>query len=678
MRNSLWRGTASSAESEIAMALEPYRPNQEKRYRDELEREIDMKIDKALHRWPLKLMRFIRRGAIVLFVIWLLLNLIPSAFNFLMTQPLGPLILQVVTMGMYLFFFIGFQFLLMYFFMARTRIYWLKPGETGVGFKDYKGNPEVLEAATRIVTLLKGVKEFKSMGGEVTRGVLLLGPPGTGKSYLAQAISTEAGVPFGYLSAPSLTSAWMGMGNIKVMRLYSKARKLAREYGACILFIDEIDAVGGARNNKMIGGSVNGMDGAQRENVMVGGMGMGGNSGILNELLLQMDPPPYDNTLIGRLLRWLGLRRSRAEMPPVLTMAATNVAESLDAALLRPGRFDRKISVDAPDADGRREVIEYYLSKVKHEPMPIDRMVSDTIGYTPVAIKFVINEATIHAHFDGRQAINYWDFTLAREMHDWGLKQPIRNMSYEERRRIAYHEAGHAYVAVKLLYRWRLSKVTIVRHGGALGFAGWKPEEETYTHTKTELLNRIQIALASRACEEIFLNIQMSGVSGDLMSATSLASAMLGYYGMGKSLFSYGAFGGVQPDGALRAEIDELISEEYRKVKRLIEANREAVSAIAEALILRNELTDIDVDEILKRVEATYPFKNPNKQEEQRPALGFARALQVAEAPRRHNRRNGSLPAPALPAPTPSAEAPRNQATEPSSDAVPPEPHSEA
>jgi cell division protease FtsH len=645
------------------MAIEPYRPDEKPRYRDELEQEIDQKIDVMLQRWPTKLMRLIRRVLIVVGVIWLLSQLIPSLFNFLMTQPLGPVILQVVTMGSYLFVFIGFQFSLMYFFMARTRIYWLKPGETGVSFKDYKGNPEVLEAASRIVTLLKGVKEFKTMGGEVTRGVLLLGPPGTGKSYLAQAISTEAGVPFGYLSAPSLLSAWMGMGNIKVMRLYTKARKLAREYGACILFIDEIDAVGGARNPSMAGGraGVGGMSRAETgSNAMMMGMGgMGGGSAILNELLLQMDPPPYDNTLIGRVLRWLGLRRTRAEMPPVLTMAATNVAESLDAALLRPGRFDRKIVVEAPDADGRREVIEYYLSKVNHDPMPIDRMVSDTIGYTPVAIKFVINEAVIHAHFDGRGTITYWDFTHAREMHDWGLRQPIRGMSYEERRRLAYHEAGHAYAAVKLLYKSRLSKVTIVRHGGALGFAGWKPEEETYTQTKDELLNRIQIALASRACEETFLDIQMSGVTGDLMSATGVATYMLGYFGMGESLFSYGAFGGVQPDGALRPQIEQVLNEEYRKVKKLIEANKEAVIAIAEALILRNELTDIDVDEILKRVEAQYPFRNPNKQLEERPALGFApqRSQPEGTTPRRHIRRTAS-PSPALLPEGPSVNTP--------------------
>jgi len=630
------------------MALEPYRPDRENRYRDDLDREIDQKIDTFFHRWNWKFVRFIRRGAVLLFVIWLLLNIIPSAISFVSTQPMGPVILQVVTMGAYLFVFIGFQFSLMYFFMARTRIYWVKPGETGVSFKDYKGNPEVLEAAHRIVTLLKGVKDFKDMGGEVTRGVLLIGPPGTGKSYLAQAISTEAGVPFGYLSAPSLTSAWMGMGNIKVMRLYVKARKLAREYGACILFIDEIDAIGGARSNSMVSGGMSGMSpekkSGDRATIMMGGMGMGGNSGLLNELLLQMDPPPHDTTLSGRLLRWLGLRRKRAEMPPVLTMGATNMAETLDAALLRPGRFDRKIVVEEPDGDGRRDIIEYYLNKVKHEPMPLDRMVSDTIGYTPVAIKFVINEATIHAHFDGRQAINYWDFTQAREMHDWGLRQPIRGLSYEERRRIAYHEAGHAYSAVKLLRKWRLSKVTIVRHGSALGFAGWKPEDETHTHIKEELLNRIQISLASRAAEEIFLNIQMDGVTGDLRSATSIATYMVGAYGMDNSFYSHMTFGMeglAAPD--IKARVEAILKEQFRQVKQLLDNNKEAVIAIAEALILRNELTDIDVDEILARVEAEYPFASASEVEQR--SFGFmgARALPEPSAgARRNGHRNGN------------------------------------
>lgn len=657
------------------MALEPYRPSTDTRYRDELDRELDQKIDQAFHRWPWKVRRLIWRILIALVAAWLLLNLAPRGFEFIMTNDMGAAIMQVLMIGAYLFFFIGFQFFLMFYFMGRTRIYWLKPGETGIGFKDYKGNPEVLEAARRIVTLLKGAKEFKEMGGEVTRGVLLIGPPGTGKSYMAQAVATEAGVPFGYLSAPSLTSAWMGMGNMKVMLLYRKARKLAREYGACILFIDEIDAIGMARSGNLAGqGAMGGMspDNSNvggRANVMMGMGGMGAGSGLLNELLIQMDPPPHEQSFMGKIFRFFGMRRNKkVEMPPVLTMAATNLAETLDAALLRPGRFDRKITVDLPDPDGRQEIIEYYLNKVKHEPMPLDRMVSDTIGYSPVAIKFVINEAVIHAHFDGRAAINYWDFTRARETHEWGLRQPIRSMSYEERRRIAYHEAGHAYAAVKLLRKERLTKVTIVRHGSALGFAAWKPEEEIHTRTKDELLDRIKISLASRAAEEIFLNIQMSGVTGDLQSATGLATFMVGAYGMDNSLYSYLTFGmqgASNPE--LKARVEAILNEQYRLVKGLVEHNKEAVTAIAEALILRNELTDIDVNEILARVEAEHPFSDPRG--EQRQQFGFLASRSLPE-PVSVSRRHLGAPRPAETPSVPIANQPKS-AQPPQSSAEP-------
>ena len=636
------------------MAIEPYRPG-DGQYRDDLDRELDKKIDTFFQRWNWKLFRLVRTLLIVVFGLWLAANLLPPVFEVIFTGQAGPMLLDFIPIAAYLFFFIGFQFFLMYFFMARTRIYWVRPGETGISFKDYRGNPEVLEAARRVVTLLKGAKEFKKMGGEVTRGILLIGPPGTGKSYLAQAISTEAGVPFGYLSAPSLTSAWMGMGNIKVMNLYRKARRFAKEYGACILFIDEIDAIAGARSSSMMGaGAPLGSDAHATNGLnraMMGmGMGMGAGSGILNELLLQMDPPPQDGWW-GKTLRTLRIRKSKPDMPPVLTMGATNLAESLDAVLLRPGRFDRKISVEAPDADGRRDVIEYYLAKVKHEPLPLERMVADTIHYTPVAIKYCINEATIHAHFDGRQAINYWDFTQARETHEWGLKQPIRSMSYEDRRQVAYHEAGHAYAMVKLLRKDRLAKVTIVRHGNALGFAAWKPEEESHVQSKQDMQSQIKISLASRAAEELFLNEAYGGVTSDFTSATGMAAWMVGAVGMDESFFSYLTFG-VQGLAApeMKPRVEAILQEQYRQVKQLLAHNREAVIAIAEALILRNELTDIDVKEILDRVEAEHPYAPISASGEQG-AFGFANSSRPAPgAPLVRRRRETPRP-PVLPAP---------------------------
>src|SRR5713226_5611760 len=526
------------------------------------------------------------------------------------------LVLQLIYVG----FFMVFQFAVLFWFLARGRVYWIEPGESGIYFKDYKGNPEVLEVSTRVVTLVRGVKGFKEMGGEVSRGLLLVGPPGTGKSYLAQAISAEAGVPFCYASAPSFQHMFFGVGNLRVMGLYRKARKKAQKYGACILFIDEIDALGAAR-----GGAGGGMG-------MMGGM-MGGGSGMLNELLLQMDPPNIETGAIKKFLRKIGLRRGKAVQPPVLTIGATNLPEVLDPALLRPGRFDRQIRIDKPSFDGRKEIIEYYLDKVKHVPdMPIDKMGNDTIDYTPVAIKYVINEAVVNAHFEGKDRMDYKDFTRAREYHEWGLRQPILSMSQEEKRRIAYHETGHAYAQIKLQPKERLSKVTIIRHGSALGLSASKPLEEQYLKTKEELLADIQISLGSKAAERLFLGTETTGMGGDLPAATRMAGYFLGMCGMGGSLYAPMAFGQWQPDGELKHQIEVLLDEQYKKVKVLLEANRESVTAIAEALLIREELDGDEVLEIVREVEERIARRAAEEREGAPVLVGAGTSKEAGEA----------------------------------------------
>src|SRR5437764_5489744 len=426
------------------------------------------------------------------------------------------------------------QFVAIFWFLGRPRLYWVMPGETGVTFEDYKGNPEVLEAARRIVGLLRGVKEFQQMGGSPVRGLLLSGPPGTGKSYLAQCMSTEAGVPFAYASAASFRAMFIGMDILMIRRLYSKARRLAREYGGCVVFMDEIDAIGASR-----GGGGMGLGGGMMG--LMGGAGTGG----LNQLLMEMDPPNIETGWFKKILRTIGLTHSRVQTEPVLTVAATNIPESLDRALLRPGRFDRKIHVAPPTDKYRAEVILYYLNKVEHDPdISINALVQRLVDYTPVAIKHVINEAVIIAHFDGRDKITYKDLIEAQDVHEFGLRQ-TSELTPIDRRRLAYHEAGHAVASYYLYERYFPAYVTIHQRSdleGAAAFALPRPKESIKTLSKEDILERIQVALAARATEELFLDLNMNCVSSDLHQATTIAFAYVGIWGMDCTLISFAAF----------------------------------------------------------------------------------------------------------------------------------------
>ena len=520
-----------------------------------------------------------------------------------LTTPSPGTILVYAFQIMFAILFGIMQFVAIFWFLGRPRLYWVMPGETGVTFNDYKGNPEVLEAAKRIVSLLSGIKEFQDMGGSAVRGLLLSGDPGTGKSYLAQCMSTEAGVPFAYASAASFKAMFIGMDILMIRRLYSKARKLAREYGGCVIFLDEIDAIGGSRGGRGGMGMGGGMMG------LMGGAGTGG----LNQLLMEMDPPNIETGWFKKVLRTVGLYHSRVQNEPVLTVGATNIPESLDAALLRPGRFDRKINVAAPTDKYRPEVIEYYLKKVKYSPkLSVAALSQRMVSYTPVAIKHVINEAIIIAHFDGREEINYKDLIEAQDIHEYGMRQ-LSELTPIERRRLAYHEAGHTVACYYLMDRFFPAFVTLHMHGdleGAAAFAAWRQKETIITMSKEDVLARIQVSLASRAAEELFLNVNLNGVTADFASATQLAANYIGAYGMDGTISSYLAFGssqtGMNPLSlpGLAERTEALLQSQFKAVKKLFQEHNEAVMAVAEALIEREELIADEIKQLIDEADA--------------------------------------------------------------------------
>ena len=553
------------------------------------------------------------------------------------------LLVQLFGLGFTLFFAMAFlivQFVALFWFLSRGRTYIMYPGEYDTSFDDVRGQKAAVEATREVVRLFQGFKKFRKMGGYPPQGILLEGPPGTGKTLLSKAIAGEVNVPFIYASASSFSSMFMGIGNLKVQRLFSKARKFSDRFGGAVIFMDELDAIGSR------GGVVQSMEpypfhepfrhgledrlmetqepeGRDKPHGLVdrvfGGMGMNGGMGgmLVNELLVQMDglvQPKGLRRFLRRLIP-LGIRRRLKKKVPtynILVIGATNRADSLDPALLRPGRFDRRLHVGLPDKEGRKDIADYYLRKVRHEDVDLEKLAKATVGYSPARIKNVINEALIFALQEGRDSLSWPDIWSAKLTDEIGLKQPVE-YNEEEKIKIATHEAGHA-VASWYLEREELQMqvISIIKRENALGLVSYQEKEERYVRTRSDVTARIKTALAAGAAEKIWFGETTTGVSGDLRQATWAAATMVGLFGMGKELYSLGtlpnemigsSIGALLRDGEVREEANKILAEARAEIEALLREKGEIVKGVRDALLEREEILGEDIEKLFAELE---------------------------------------------------------------------------
>lgn len=436
---------------------------------------------------------------------------------------------------------------------------------TGVTFKDVAGQDEAKESLQEVVDFLHNPKRYTDIGAKLPKGALLVGPPGTGKTLLAKAVAGEAGVPFFSLAGSDFVEMFVGVGASRVRDLFKEAQKMA----PCIIFIDEIDAIGKSRDSRYGGGN------DEREQT-------------LNQLLAEMD----------------GFDTSKG----LLMLAATNRPEVLDKALLRPGRFDRRIIVDKPDLKGRLETLKVHSKDVKmDESVDLDALALATAGLVGSDLANMINEAAINAVKNGRQLVNQSDLFEAFELVAVGGKEKKdRVMSDKERKIVSYHEVGHALVSALQKNTEPVQKITIVpRTMGALGYTLQTPEEEKYLETKDELLAKITTYMAGRAAEVLVFNSVTSGAANDIENATKIARAMVTMYGMSdkfgmmclatvQNQYLEGGAGlicGENTASQIDDEVLSIINSSYAEAMKLLDENREILDSISDYLYEKETIT---------------------------------------------------------------------------------------
>ena len=489
--------------------------------------------------------------------------------------------------------------------------------KTGVTFKDVAGQDEAKESLVEIIDFLHNPQKYTEIGAKLPKGALLVGPPGTGKTLLAKAVAGEANVPFFSISGSDFVEMFVGMGAARVRDLFKEANKMA----PCIVFIDEIDTIGKSRDNRMGGND-------EREQT-------------LNQLLAEMDG--FDPT------------------KGVILLAATNRPEVLDQALLRPGRFDRRIIVDRPNLAGRLATLQVHTRNIRlAEDVDLKKIAIATAGTVGADLANLVNEAALRAVRLGRKAVNQEDLLVSFELVIAGSEKKGSVLTEFEKKLVAYHEVGHAMVAYKQKNTEPVQKITIVPHTqGSLGYTLLMPEEDkTDLRTKDELLAKIMVSMGGRAAEEVVLNTMTNGAAQDIQDATSVARSMVVLYGMSdqfgmmalasrRNQYLDGGYGmdcAQDTAAAVDQAVKELLTQCYNQAVQVIRENREDMDKVVAYLLEKETITGAEMVAILEgRDPATADnYPDPDKKESQQPAP----AEQPEEAPAQDAIPLGEGPAP--------------------------------
>jgi cell division protease FtsH len=581
-------------------------------------------------------------------LLWLRALTMDAGASFVPLPTIDPFLLVIIVFfGLLIALMLGQQLM-----SGRSPHLVFRPEQIDTTLDDVVGIDPVKDDVVRSLNLFLAHKTFRDeMGGSPRRGLLFEGAPGTGKTHLAKAMAREAGVPFLFVSATSFQSMWYGATAKKIRSYFKALRKAARKEGGAIGFIEEIDAIAMRR-----GGVASGMSAAMTSAALTspstalsacGGTAClpstyfgavtspatvtsafmsEGTGGVVNELLVQMqsfdDPTGWDRLrgwFVDRLNLLLPLHRQlkRPDLVPtnILLIAATNRADGLDPALLRPGRFDRKLSFDLPGKVGRRALVDHFLTRKAHAPELDDTDLRDTLagvtqGYTPVMIEHLLDEALVSAVRRGERAMTWEDVEQARLAEEVGIGQPV-GYTEHEKRLIATHEAGHATTAWLTAPQRRLEVLTIVKRKSALGLLAHGDRDEVYTRSRKELTALVQIALGGQCAEEIFFDDVSTGPGGDLLYATNCAAEMVGAHGMNDTLISYAAIqnssfsdtnivGRVLADDRGRDAVERLLQDNKVVVTQLLIENRHLVEALRDALLERHELVGKEITEVLE------------------------------------------------------------------------------